>query len=182
MKNWSAALLCIAFLGSATAQQLSTPMLASELAAAMRLDEQIAADTNHVAAELHRRNQSSPERIACAASLFTPREFTDDARTILAGMFTPQELATGLNFYRSPSGQRWVEWTYDVLRASHTGAKRTVKLTRQESADVKAFEKTELGLRMTNIAKITSSPEASQILGPKAFSSFSRCPKQPGGH
>jgi len=176
MKTWFACLLCLAFTGTVSAADPPAASVAAALSSAMRLDEFFANRWNNVAIEVHRRNQSTPDRITCAATAFKPGDFTAKSPQVLEAMFTPDELAEALKFYDSKLGQRWVDMTFDVFRAKDTGAQRQVKLDRKELEKVQAFSDTPLGSRIANMAKITGSDQARETFGLVVLEAIRRCP------
>jgi hypothetical protein len=152
--------------------------LALHLASAMRLDALFASRANNIAVQVHKMNKSTSDRVTCGATAFKTEEFTEWAPQVLEKLFKPEELKEALDFYRSKTGQRWVDMTFDVFHAEDTGAERTVKLSRQELAEVQKFMSTPLGDRIANMAKITSAPEAKPpMFSSYVFEGMKRCPK-----
>lgn len=176
MKSAFAALFCISIVVLARASDPPPPGVAAALSSAMRLDEFFANRWNKVAIEVHRRNQSSPDRMTCAATAFKPGDFTARAPRVLEALFSPDELAEALEFYESELGQRWVDMTFDVFRAQDTGSERQLKLERHELEKVQAFSDTPLGSRIANMAKITGSDQARETFGLVVLEAIRRCP------
>jgi hypothetical protein len=180
MKTWVLGLLCAVFVHDAAAQELPVSTLATELSAAMRLDEFFAGRWNSNAVEVHRQNKSTPDRLTCAASAFRTEEFTAKAPKVLEAMFTSAELAEALKFYRSKLGQRWVAMTFDVFRAQDTGTERQVKLGLNELKRLQSYLDTNLGSRIGNMANVTGSEQARSIFGLFIPEAIRRCPRSGG--
>jgi hypothetical protein len=176
MKSGWVALVSCWVCGAALAAGSSATDPAAELAAAMRLDAFLAQLTNQLAGSANQKRIDSPEPVPCLIP-FTAGDFRADAPRVLQKLFTEDELARGLKFYRSPDGQRFVELTFEFLNSRAAGRLPEIQLTSHERASLKAFKRTRAGAVMASPLRIAGSNAAKQILREQYSAVPSRCPQ-----
>lgn len=179
MKSWLACVFGVLFLSVASGQLLRSDNLAANLSTAMRLDEFVANRWNSWAVRIHQLNQSSPDRLRCAASAFKAVEFTVRAPKVLEALFTTAELAEALKFYESKLGQRWVEFTFDLNNSTDAGTPPKVILSTEEKKELSAFFDTGLGSRVGEMKHIIISRPATEIFDDITSPAMRRCPAPP---
>jgi len=176
MKPGILVLLCGWMCAAALAAGPAPSVPATELAAAMRLDEFLARLTNQLAASANQKLIDSPDPVPCLVP-FSAAEFRDDAPRLLDALFTREEIVRGLKYYRSDDGRRFVEFTLEFLEGRAAGRAPAFTLTRHEQASLKAFKRSRAGAILASPLRIAGSNAAKQILREQYGAVPTRCPQ-----
>ena len=147
-----------------------------ELVQAMRLDlffEHVATDG---ATDVHKRGRITDEQLKCIQQ-YSPEEFTAPLADALAQYLGADELATALDYYRSPAGVRLVEATFVVIEAHRRGEaiEDQVKLSEPDQAALLAFIDTSAGRKLLDLKELVRAEPLEKVIYSKVMQAMQRC-------